>query len=107
MIDPTSRLQVSRNDAIGGGIRAAISAMRSSAIGPGPLGIADTSPSAEAPCRTASSASEMLAMQQTLMRVVLKVCGPLVRRTDVRRQRAPRAQHRPRASLWLAPQQGI
>ena len=36
-----------------------------SAIGPGPLGIADTSPMADAPAAIASRASSRSAMQQT------------------------------------------
>lgn len=59
---------VNRNELTPGGICAAISAIRSSAIGPGPLGIADTSPSADAPCSIASQASSMLAIQQIFTR---------------------------------------
>src|SRR5688572_3944849 len=59
---------VRRNVAIGGGTRAAIVAINASSIGPGPLGIADTSPSASAPASIAIVASTGLAMQQTLMR---------------------------------------
>jgi hypothetical protein len=51
-----------------GGTRAAISAISLSPITPGPLGIAETSPSAEAPARTAVHASSTEEMQQTLMR---------------------------------------
>jgi len=61
-------MQVRRKVATGGGTRDAIPAINSSAIGPGPLGIADTSPRASAPAATASSASARLAMQQILMR---------------------------------------
>ena len=64
MIVWTSCAQVSRNVPIGGGTLAAISAISSSGIGPGPLGIADTKPIAEAPYRIASFASSTLAMQQ-------------------------------------------
>jgi len=52
---------------MGGGVARAISAIRVSAIGPGPDGIADTNPTADAPIRTASRISAMLAIQQTLM----------------------------------------
>jgi len=59
---------VSRNVATPGGATAAISAIRSSEITPGPLGMAETSPSADAPWRMASQASCTLAMQQILTR---------------------------------------
>ena len=59
---------VSRKVATAGGVDAAISAMVSSAITPGPLGMADTRPSAEAPARMAVQASSRLAMQQTFTR---------------------------------------
>ena len=68
MIVSTSCAQVSRNVAIGGGTLRAICAINSSGIGPGPLGIADTSPTADAPYPIASFASSMLAMQQILIR---------------------------------------
>jgi hypothetical protein len=42
--------------------------MSASSITPGPLGIEDTRPSAEAPADTASRASATLEMQQTLTR---------------------------------------
>ena len=45
---------------------AAMSAISESAIGPGPLGIADTSPIADAPALIASRASSRLAIQQIL-----------------------------------------
>ena len=60
--------QVSRKVATPGGTRAAISAISSSAITPGPLGMVETSPSAEAPARIAAHASSTDEMQQTLMR---------------------------------------
>ena len=50
-----------------------ISAMRSSEIGPGPLGIAETNPSAEAPYRIAISASSKLLMQQIFTRVLTEI----------------------------------
>src|SRR5689334_138594 len=59
---------VNRNELTPGGMVAAISAINSSGIGPGPLGMADTSPTAEAPCSIAIHASATLAMQQTLIR---------------------------------------
>src|SRR4029078_3167376 len=60
---------VSRKVATPGGTVAAISRMRSSGIGPGPLGIRDTRPIAEAPIRTARAASCSVAMQQIFTRV--------------------------------------
>src|SRR6185503_4656588 len=68
MIDAASCKQVSRNELTPGGTIAAISAIRSSAIGPGPLGIADTRPIALAPASIAIHASVILAMQQILTR---------------------------------------
>jgi hypothetical protein len=59
---------VSRNELTPGGIVAAISAIKSSGIGPGPLGIADTSPTADAPASIAIQASSMLAIQQIFTR---------------------------------------
>ena len=44
MIEAASCKQVSRNELTPGGTVAAISAIKSSGIGPGPLGIADTKP---------------------------------------------------------------
>jgi hypothetical protein len=61
-------LQVSRNDPIAGDTVAAISAIKSSGIGPGPLGISETSPIAEAPDSMASRASSTVAMQQIFTR---------------------------------------
>src|SRR5262245_37713399 len=52
-----------------------MAAMRASGIGPGPLGIAETSPSASAPCSIASSASSTEAMQQIFRRVRIRVTG--------------------------------
>jgi hypothetical protein len=49
---------------MGGGIRRATSAITASEMTPGPLGISDTRPTAEAPCLTAMRASSALAMQQ-------------------------------------------
>jgi hypothetical protein len=50
--------------AMGGGTAAASSAISASAIGPGPLGIAETRPKAFAPIDMASCASSRLAIQQ-------------------------------------------
>src|ERR1700694_3167440 len=60
--------QVSRKVATPGGTVRAMSRMRDSAMGPGPLGIRDTRPMAEAPLRTARAASASAAMQQILTR---------------------------------------
>jgi hypothetical protein len=51
-----------------GGTIAAISAMVSSAMTPGPLGMAETNPNAAAPWRIAICASAALLMQQILTR---------------------------------------
>src|SRR5260221_12570764 len=59
---------VSRKVPMAGGTRAAMSAISASSITPGPVGMDDTSPSAEAPARTARAASSALPMQQILMR---------------------------------------
>src|SRR5690349_174489 len=68
MIDVASCKHVSKNELTPGGIVAAISAINSSGIGPGPLGIADTNPTADAPCSIASHASATLAIQQIFTR---------------------------------------
>src|SRR6185436_4491498 len=68
MIEAASCKHVSRNELTPGGTIAAISAIRSSGIGPGPLGIADTKPIAFAPASIAIHASSMLAMQQIFTR---------------------------------------
>ena len=47
---------------------AVISAIKLSGIGPGPLGISETNPSAEAPCSIAIHASATLAIQQIFTR---------------------------------------
>src|SRR5687767_14007203 len=67
-MEAASCLQVSRKVATGGGTRAAISAMSPSSITPGPLGISETSPTADAPHSTTRRISSTLAMQQTLTR---------------------------------------
>src|ERR1039457_1698819 len=69
MMASVSVREVSRNVATGGGTLAAISGMRrSSAMMPAPLGMAETSPIASAPCATAARASAADLMQQILMR---------------------------------------
>jgi hypothetical protein len=68
MMETASSTHVSRNELTPGGIVAAISAIRVSGIGPGPLGIAETRPTADAPCSIASHASSTLAIQQILTR---------------------------------------
>jgi hypothetical protein len=68
MIASASCSHVNRKELTPGGICAAISAISSSGIGPGPLGMAETSPTADAPCSIASHASATLAMQQIFTR---------------------------------------
>src|SRR5215831_12087095 len=68
MIELTSCLLVRRNVATGGGTDAAIWAICSSLITPGPLGIAETSPRAEAPAAIARWASATEPMQQIFTR---------------------------------------
>jgi hypothetical protein len=60
--------EVSRNVATPGGTIAAISVMRASAMTPGPLGISDTSPSAEAPPHTAKCDSSTETIQHIFTR---------------------------------------
>ena len=60
---------MSRKASIPGGTSAAISAARSFEIGPGPLGIGETSPIADAPASTAIHTSSIDLMQQTFTRV--------------------------------------
>src|ERR1700741_2741853 len=66
MIGSAGVSHVKRNVATPGGTVCAISRIRASGIGPGPLGIRDTSPIADAPQDTASAASASDAMQQIL-----------------------------------------
>ena len=54
--------------ATAGGADAATAAIVSSSMTPGPLGISDTSPSADAPAPTARRASSTSRMQQILTR---------------------------------------
>jgi len=77
--------EVSRKLATGGGTEAAIRAISSSAIGPGPEGIFATSPTASAPAATASRASSTEAMQQifTRVRMPLPYIAALVAQTLV------------------------
>jgi hypothetical protein len=59
-----SCFEVSRNEETAGGKSLTISAMRLSGIAPGPLGISETNPKAEAPYLIANHASSILVMQQ-------------------------------------------
>lgn len=68
MMEAASGLLVSRKVATPGGTVVAISVMVSSAMTPGPLGMAETNPNAEVPYRTAMAASATLLMQQILTR---------------------------------------
>src|ERR1700730_5529582 len=70
MISATLCREVSRNVPIAGGTVAAISAIRSSLMTPGPLGMFETKPSADAPQAMARAASSTLPMQQTFTRGV-------------------------------------
>lgn len=76
MIAATFVSLVSRNVEVGGGTVAAISVISGSGIGPGPLGMAATNPTASAPCRTARRASSTVAMQHTFTRV--RRCGVIL-----------------------------
>jgi hypothetical protein len=69
MIAPASCRLVSRNEPTAGGRATAISAIKGSGMTPGPLGISDTRPTAEAPESMAVQASSTLAMQQILILV--------------------------------------
>ena len=68
MISWASVLHVRRTVETPGGAQSAISEIDSSGITPLPLGISETSPSADAPNFSARPASSMLAMQQILKR---------------------------------------
>src|SRR5216684_5324231 len=70
MISVTLCREVSRNVPIAGGTVAAISAIRSSLMTPGPLGMLETRPSADAPHSMARAASSGLPMQQIFTRGV-------------------------------------
>ena len=84
--------EVSRKVAIGGGIRPAISAMLSSGIIPGPLGIEETRPNAEAPLAMEAHASSRDAMQQILTRGLLLTPNPPPRPTFKSSQVKPSAR---------------
>jgi hypothetical protein len=62
-------LLVRRNVAIGGGTLETISEISLSSITPGPLGISDTKPSADAPYFIAKFASSTDDMQQIFTRI--------------------------------------
>jgi hypothetical protein len=64
MIGPADVSEVRRNVLIPSGTCGTMPAISDSSIGPGPLGIFETKPSAVAPLDTASSISARLAMQQ-------------------------------------------
>jgi hypothetical protein len=68
MISALEVREVKRNVATGGGTIPAISAIRSSEMTPGPLGISDTNPRAEAPAAIAAVASEDDEMQHIFTR---------------------------------------
>jgi hypothetical protein len=70
MIAVASCLLVRRKVAIPGGTAPAMRRSVSSGTGPGPLGIAETKPRAEAPWRIAIQTSSVLDMQQILTRVL-------------------------------------
>jgi hypothetical protein len=61
-----SCFEVNRKEETEGGTILAMSAMVLSGITPGPLGISETNPKADASCRMASHASLTLPMQQIL-----------------------------------------
>src|SRR3989304_351990 len=64
----TSRRLVRRKEETPGGMSFAISRMASSEMTPGPLGISETNPRADAPSRIAAHACCLSAMQQILTR---------------------------------------
>jgi hypothetical protein len=66
MMEGASCLLVSRNVETAGGTLEAMRLMVSSAITPGPLGISETNPTADAPQRIAIQASSTLLIQQIL-----------------------------------------
>src|SRR5713101_6396249 len=70
MMSGTLCREVRRNVPIAGGTVAAISAIRSSLMTPGPLGMCETRPSADAPHSMARAASSTLPMQQIFTRGV-------------------------------------
>ena len=66
MMASASTRDVSRKDSAVTPIPAAMAAIIESGMTPGPLGMADTKPMAEAPAEMAARASPRLAMQQIL-----------------------------------------
>jgi hypothetical protein len=70
MMSATLCRDVSKNVPTAGGTVAAISAICSSLMTPGPLGMCETRPSADAPHSTAKAASSTLLMQQIFTRGV-------------------------------------
>jgi hypothetical protein len=68
MMASASRNEVSRNVAMGGGTTAVMRTMVASSITPGPLGMEETRPRADAPCAMASRASAGDLMQQIFTR---------------------------------------
>ncbi len=70
---PARVSQVSRKVATGGGTARAISQMRWSGIGPGPLGMEATRPNASAPNEIASRASSSDWMQQIFTLGVMEI----------------------------------
>jgi hypothetical protein len=70
MMSATLCREVSKNVPMAGGTVAAISAIRSSLMTPGPLGMVETRPSADAPHSMARAASSTLPMQQIFTRGV-------------------------------------
>jgi len=74
MISSASHSEVSRDVAMGGGTTAVMRAMAASSIMPGPLGMEETRPSADAPCAMASRASSGDLMQQIFTRGRME-CG--------------------------------
>src|SRR5687767_4343860 len=88
-------LLVSKNVATGGGTDRAIRSMSSSAISPGPEGIAPTSPIAEAPNETASAASCSLAIQQIFTRMTAQY--------HLQRVVLNSVSEPPRVSGWVLP----
>src|ERR1700719_2159327 len=77
MMAAASRIEVSRTVAIGGGTTAVMRAMAASSITPGPLGMDETRPKAEAPYAMASRASAGDLMQQIFTRGRIRLFFPL------------------------------
>src|SRR5438874_6550331 len=94
MIAWGSSRQVSRKVATPGGTCRTISAISSSAIGPGPLGMAETKPIAAAPARTASRACSIDAIQQIFTRVGTGIKVTLLATGTYKLKSVPMAQTR-------------